>query len=327
MPVAPCLFHHRRNFLLRAGVGSEKCAEIPCSFQDVYDTENLNQKEKFEADLKKEIKKLQRYRDQIKTWIQSSEIKDKKVSSTTRPPLPCCTARASCSPLMRFLVESACCKSGLASIIMHPRLLPQSRHHETKIQELTVLLIDIESASVSNDLCTREMPLFPLSAPIHISSTPLTHLPQMHLEESITRHKAHITRLEMILRLMDNDELSPEQVTDVKDLVEDYVERNQDDFEEFCELDDLYESLPLEKMDLGTSLLSIVAPPPVTRVRARRPPFPFSHNQGNLPSPPSPPPLPLQPPLPAPFPTSLLSSAPLRLPTILLPPVLSRRGG
>lgn len=52
---------------------------FPC-FQ-VYDTDNANQKEKFEADLKKEIKKLQRYRDQIKTWIQSSEIKDKKVSS------------------------------------------------------------------------------------------------------------------------------------------------------------------------------------------------------------------------------------------------------
>lgn len=45
----------------------------------MYDTENANQKEKFEADLKKEIKKLQRYRDQIKMWIQSSEIKDKKV--------------------------------------------------------------------------------------------------------------------------------------------------------------------------------------------------------------------------------------------------------
>ena len=47
----------------------------------VYDTDNANQKEKFEADLKKEIKKLQRYRDQIKTWIQSSEIKDKKALS------------------------------------------------------------------------------------------------------------------------------------------------------------------------------------------------------------------------------------------------------
>ncbi|CAF1888243.1 unnamed protein product [Brassica oleracea] len=42
----------------------------------VYDRDNVNQKEKFEPDLKKEIKKLQRYRDQIKTWIQPAEIKD-----------------------------------------------------------------------------------------------------------------------------------------------------------------------------------------------------------------------------------------------------------
>ena len=34
-------------------------------------------KEKYEGDLKKEIKKLQRLRDQIKTWLGSSEIKDK----------------------------------------------------------------------------------------------------------------------------------------------------------------------------------------------------------------------------------------------------------
>lgn len=30
-----------------------------------------------EADLKSQIKKLQRMRDQIKTWIASSEVKDK----------------------------------------------------------------------------------------------------------------------------------------------------------------------------------------------------------------------------------------------------------
>ncbi|KAL6565733.1 hypothetical protein OROHE_004788 [Orobanche hederae] len=93
----------------------------------VYDTDNANQKEKFEADLKKEIKKLQIYRDQIKTWIQSSEIKDKKI----------------------------------------------------------------------------------------------------HLEISIARHKAHIKKFELILRLLDNDELSPEQVNDVKDFLDDYVERKQ----------------------------------------------------------------------------------------------------
>ena len=43
----------------------------------VYAAEQQALKEKYEADLKKEIKKLQRLRDQIKTWLGSSEIKDK----------------------------------------------------------------------------------------------------------------------------------------------------------------------------------------------------------------------------------------------------------
>ncbi|KAI3765899.1 hypothetical protein L2E82_15945 [Cichorium intybus] len=45
-----------------------------CSEQVFY-TDDANQREKMEADLKKEIKKLQRYRVQIKTWMQSNEIK------------------------------------------------------------------------------------------------------------------------------------------------------------------------------------------------------------------------------------------------------------
>jgi CCR4-NOT transcription complex subunit 3 len=43
----------------------------------VYSATSSNQKEKYEADLKKEIKKLQRSRDQIKAWIASNEIKQK----------------------------------------------------------------------------------------------------------------------------------------------------------------------------------------------------------------------------------------------------------
>jgi CCR4-NOT transcriptional regulation complex NOT5 subunit len=40
-------------------------------------TANLSQKEKLELDLKTQIKKLQRLRDQIKTWVAGNEIKDK----------------------------------------------------------------------------------------------------------------------------------------------------------------------------------------------------------------------------------------------------------
>lgn len=39
------------------------------------DANSENQREKLQDDLKKEIKKLQRLREQIKTWQGSSEIK------------------------------------------------------------------------------------------------------------------------------------------------------------------------------------------------------------------------------------------------------------
>lgn len=53
-------------------------------WQKVHNATNSNQKEKYEADLKKEIKKLQRLRDQIKSWIASGEIKDKSILMDNR---------------------------------------------------------------------------------------------------------------------------------------------------------------------------------------------------------------------------------------------------
>lgn len=48
-------------------------------FEKIQSSSVIAQKEKYELELKKEIKKLQRYRDQIKTWISSNEIKDKRL--------------------------------------------------------------------------------------------------------------------------------------------------------------------------------------------------------------------------------------------------------
>jgi CCR4-NOT transcription complex subunit 3 len=91
----------------------KKVAEGVELFESIYDkmqnTSNQTQKEKLELDLKTQIKKLQRLRDQIKTWVASNEIKDKSnlldnrrlietVSSASFSlPLPCleCFACAS----------------------------------------------------------------------------------------------------------------------------------------------------------------------------------------------------------------------------------------
>jgi len=51
------------------------------NFQDIETKMNAAssaaQKEKYEADLKTQIKKLQRLRDQLKTWQAGTEVKDK----------------------------------------------------------------------------------------------------------------------------------------------------------------------------------------------------------------------------------------------------------
>ena len=60
----------------------KRVAEGITAFEGIFDkiqqTANQAQKEKLEDALKREIKKLQRQRDQIKTWAASNEIKDKK---------------------------------------------------------------------------------------------------------------------------------------------------------------------------------------------------------------------------------------------------------
>ncbi|KAM3295107.1 hypothetical protein ACQJBY_037768 [Aegilops geniculata] len=216
----------------------------------VYDTENANQKEKFEADLKKEIKKLQRYRDQIKTWIQSSEIKDKKVSASYEQALM--DARKQIEREMeRFKVceketkTKAFSKEGLGQ---QPKTDPREKAKAETRDWLNSVVSDLE-----NQIDNFEAELEGLSFKKGKQRPPRL----VHLEKSITRHKAHIKKLESILRLLDNDELSPEQVNDVKDFLEDYVERNQEDFDEFSDVEDLYSTLPMEKVEALEDMVSL----------------------------------------------------------------------
>ncbi|KAI7755262.1 hypothetical protein M8C21_019926 [Ambrosia artemisiifolia] len=220
---------------------------------EVYDTDNANQKEKFEADLKKEIKKLQRYRDQIKTWIQSSEIKDKKVSASYEQALV--DARKLIEREMeRFKIceketkTKAFSKEGLGQ---QPKTDPKEKAKSETRDWLNNTVSELESQIDSFEAEMEGLPV----------KKGKTRPPRLtHLESSITRHKAHIMKLELILRLLDNDELSPEQVNDVKYFIDDYVERNQEDFDEFEDVDMLYNSLPLDMVDALEDLVSIVPP-------------------------------------------------------------------
>jgi CCR4-NOT transcription complex subunit 3 len=56
---------------------NEGIVEFEGFLKKVYTANSSNQKEKHENDMKKEIKKLQRLREQLKSWISSNEIKNK----------------------------------------------------------------------------------------------------------------------------------------------------------------------------------------------------------------------------------------------------------
>ncbi|KAH7843705.1 hypothetical protein Vadar_019784 [Vaccinium darrowii] len=227
----------------------------------VYDTDNANQKEKFEADLKKEIKKLQRYRDQIKTWIQSSEIKDKKVSASYEQALM--DARKQIEREMeRFKIceketkTKAFSKEGLGQ---QPKTDPREKAKSETRDWLNNVVGELES-----QIDSFEAEIEGLSV-----KKGKTRPPRLtHLETSIVRHKAHIMKLELILRLLDNDELSPEEVNDVKDFLDDYVERNQEDFDDFSDVDELYNNLPLDKVESLEELVTIGPPALVKGVGA-----------------------------------------------------------
>ena len=70
----------------------EGVQEFEAIYEKIEQSNNISQKEKLEDNLKREIKKLQRLRDQIKTWAASNDIKDKaplmdkrKLIETVRP--------------------------------------------------------------------------------------------------------------------------------------------------------------------------------------------------------------------------------------------------
>ena len=172
-------------------------------WEKVHDTEHANQKEKFEADLKKEIKKLQRYRDQIKTWAASSEIKDKKVLLDARKNIE--------REMERFKVceketkTKAFSKEGLGQ---QPKTDPRERARSEAREWLNRVVDDLNS-----QLDTFEAEMEGLSTAKKGKQKPAR---LTHLEESAQRHKEHITKLELVLRLLDNEAINPDDLSDVK---------------------------------------------------------------------------------------------------------------
>ncbi|KAJ2823420.1 general negative regulator of transcription subunit 5, partial [Coemansia sp. 'formosensis'] len=221
----------------------KKVAEGIEDFEDCHDkvlnASNASQKEKYETDLKKEIKKLQRLRDQIKSWIQSNEIKDKQDLLHHRKLIE--KQMEKFKAIEKEMKTKAFSKEGL---LQSTKLDPK----EKEKLDLCNWLVD------SVDLLSTQIDVLEASAETiegalgkkRRDPNKVEKLTQ--LQERVERHKYHIRCLERIQRLLENESLSTEQVQGIQEDVNYYVEENEN--EEFIEDEFIYDELPLDDDDM-----------------------------------------------------------------------------
>ncbi|KAI0091948.1 Not1 N-terminal domain, CCR4-Not complex component-domain-containing protein [Irpex rosettiformis] len=209
-------------------------------FESIYDkmqaSTNQTQKEKLETDLKTQIKKLQRLRDQIKTWITGNDIKDKSALLDTRRLIE--TQMEKFKACEKEMKTKAFSKEGLTQA---SKLDPKQQE---KLETTQWLQNQVEELSQQVEMAEAEIETLQGGAKKkHKAGQQAERLESLeHLNE---RRKWHINRLELILRLLDNGSMPVEKVNDLKEDVSYFVENNADD--NYNEDEGIYDELNLDE--------------------------------------------------------------------------------
>ncbi|GAA96798.1 uncharacterized protein L969DRAFT_20141 [Mixia osmundae IAM 14324] len=210
-------------------------------FEGIYDkmqmANNVAQKEKLEADLKTQIKKLQRLRDQIKTWLSSNDIKDKKPLTDTRKLIETQMERfKACEKEMKTKAYS---KEGLnAATKLDPKeaaKMETASWISNMVDELgrQVEVSEAEAESLAGGLKKKK--------------DTRTAERVAELEHLNDRRNWHVSRLELILRLLENGNMEPDKVNSVKEDISYFVESNTE--EDFEEDEGIYDDLDLNDQE------------------------------------------------------------------------------
>lgn len=207
-----------------------------------------SQKERWEGEMKKEIKKLQRLRDQIKTWQTSAEIKDKTLLNESRKNIEALMEKFKI--LEKDMKIKAYSKEGL---IAASKLDPKEKE---KLDLINWICSTVDKLKTQVDLYEAE-----LEANYGGKRTTFkkSSLPprQSRLENHLVHHQIHIDKLELILRLIENDELQIEDVIQIKDTLDDYLERN--DEQDYMNDDTIYDDLSLDDIE-STPIIPVAKP-------------------------------------------------------------------
>jgi len=191
---------------------SDGILEFDSILKKVYSATSSNQKEKYESDLKKEIKKLQRYRDQIKAWIASNDVKNKTSLMESR------------KSIEQKMEQFKTCEK------------------ETKTKAYSKEGLDMSSKDEMAKAHVRSWvgkAIIALKAQIETFDNELENIPVRKrkseagrveaLQKSLGNHKYHLGALEFLLRMLEIDKVTTDDIEKVKDSVEVYIDNYEDD--------------------------------------------------------------------------------------------------
>lgn len=155
--------------------------------RQVHDSEHGNQREKLEGELKKEIKKLQRLREQIKSWIASADIKDKQPLMDARKAIE--------RDMERF---KACERESKIKGINRIFNDPKEKAKEDTRDWINAV---VEAIQAKVEECEFEHE--ELQQGMKKKQKPPPRVQE--LEDLIASYKAHMDHLERLLRCIDNE--------------------------------------------------------------------------------------------------------------------------
>ena len=204
------------------------------TFKKLQHATNTNQKDKHESDLKKEIKKLQRLRDQIKSWASGNDVKDKKLLLDYRKLIE--------ERMERFKVAEretktkAYSKEGLGLAV---KIDPAQKAKDDTMQWLHVT---IEALNRQIELFESEIEYSSHSRKKKVDREKQDRLDD--LRRILEKHRSHVKNLETLMRMLDNQTIKPHKINVIRDDIEYYLEACQEpDYEHN---DFMYEDMGLD---------------------------------------------------------------------------------
>ncbi|RYO90786.1 hypothetical protein DL764_008389 [Monosporascus ibericus] len=213
----------------------EGVQEFEAIYEKIEQSNNVSQKEKLEDNLKREIKKLQRLRDQIKTWAASNDIKDKAPLMEKRKLIE--TQMERFKAVEKAMKTKAYSKEGLsAAAKLDPKEQAKVEAGEFlsgMVDELEQQIEALEAESESIQVTMKKGKNQSAKAD-RIAA----------IEGIIERHKWHQGKLELIRRSLENGGVEAEQVTDLEESIKYYVAEGMQD--DFMDDDGLYDDLNLQ---------------------------------------------------------------------------------